>query len=186
MPLVEVKQDGAIRTIALDHHEKRNALSKVLIAAVMDAVESYAHANVRASVLRAPSGAKVWSAGHDVDDLPEGRHNPLGWDDPLRSLVCAIDEFPAFVVAMIDGRVRGAACELASACDLIAATPNAPLRAGAGLRRIVYDSKDYAESSQAFRALPVAETLRGGTWISAACQGGTHGRPQELTQRFSR
>jgi methylmalonyl-CoA decarboxylase len=32
----------------------------------------------------------VFSAGHDVDELPETRRDPLGWDDPLRRLVRAI------------------------------------------------------------------------------------------------
>ena len=61
--------------------------------------------------------------GHDVGELPEERRDPLGWDDPLRYLVRAIEEFPAPVIAMIEGGVWGGACELAFACDLIIAEP---------------------------------------------------------------
>jgi methylmalonyl-CoA decarboxylase len=35
-------------------------------------------------ILRAKPGTKVFSAGHDIDELPESRRDPLGWDDPLR------------------------------------------------------------------------------------------------------
>ena len=38
-------------------------------------------------VLRAPAGTKVWSAGHDVSELPSGGRDPLGWSDPLRVLI---------------------------------------------------------------------------------------------------
>ena len=67
----------------------------------------------------------VWSSGHDVDELPKGRRDPLGWDDPLRHLVRRVEAFPAPVVAMIEGGVWGGACELALACDITVAAPNA-------------------------------------------------------------
>jgi methylmalonyl-CoA decarboxylase len=38
-----------------------------------------------------------------VWELPEGGRDPLGWDDPLRHLVRAIEEFPAPVIAMVEG-----------------------------------------------------------------------------------
>lgn len=50
---------------------------------------------MRAVILRALPGTKVWSSGHDVEELPEGGRDPLGWDDPLRYLVRAIEECPA-------------------------------------------------------------------------------------------
>ena len=70
-------------------------------------------------------GMKVWSSGHDVAELPEGGRDPLGWDDPLRYLVRAIEELPAPVIAMIECGVWGGACEMAFACDLIIAAPSA-------------------------------------------------------------
>jgi methylmalonyl-CoA decarboxylase len=80
---------------------------------------------VRVVVLQAHPGAKVWSAGHDVDELPETRRDPLGWDDPLRHLIREIENFPAPVIAMIEGTVWGGACETAFACDMIVASPGA-------------------------------------------------------------
>lgn len=125
MPLIETEVDGAVGTISLDHTQKRNVLSKDMVAAIVGALERFARENARVVVLRAKSGTRVWSAGHDVDELPEGRRDPLGWDDPLRALVRAVEEFPAPVIAMIEGGVWGGACELAFACDLIVAAPSA-------------------------------------------------------------
>jgi methylmalonyl-CoA decarboxylase len=109
----------------LNHPEKRNALSSPLIEAVVEALDGFSRERIRVVVLRAPRGSKVWSSGHDVGELPEGGRDPLGWDDPLRSLVRAIEECPAPVIAMIEGGVWGGACEVAFACDLIIAAPAA-------------------------------------------------------------
>ena len=122
---LETKMDGAIGTLVLDHPEKRNALSRQLVDAVVETLGRFTRERVRVVVLRAPLGTKVWSSGHDVEELPEGGRDPLGWDDPLRYLVRAIEECPAPVIAMIEGGVWGGACEVAFACDLIIAAPNA-------------------------------------------------------------
>ena len=122
---IETMRDGATGTIILDHSERRNALSRQLIDAVVETLAGFSRDPVRAVVLRARPGVKVWSAGHDVGELPEGGRDPLGWDDPLRYLVRAIEEFPAPVIAMIEGGVWGGACEVAFACDLIIAAPTA-------------------------------------------------------------
>ena len=123
--LVETTIEGEVGTIVLDNPEKRNALSRELIDAVVDALSRFENEGVRAVILQARSGAKVWSAGHDVSELPEGGRDPLGWDDPLRYLVRAIEECPAPVIAMIEGGVWGGACEVVFACDLIIAAPTA-------------------------------------------------------------
>ncbi len=125
MDFVETKIEGSIGTICLDHLEKRNALSAALIEEIAKALGSFAEARVRVVVLRARPGVKIWSSGHDVDELPEGRRDPLGWYDPLRMLVRAIENHPAPVIAMIEGGVFGGACEAAMACDIVIAAPNA-------------------------------------------------------------
>jgi methylmalonyl-CoA decarboxylase len=119
------KIDGAIGTLILNHPEKRNALSRQLVDGVVEALSRFSRESVRVVVLRARPGMNVWSSGHDVAELPEGGRDPLGWDDPLRYLVRAIEECPAPVIAMIEGGVWGGACEVAFACDLIIAAPSA-------------------------------------------------------------
>jgi len=125
MTQIEAKADRSIGTITLNHPEKRNALSRNLVGAIIEALADFSEKKVRAVVLRAQPGVKVWSAGHDVGELPEAGRDPLGWDDPLRALVRAIEEHPAPIIAMVEGGVWGGACEVAFACDLITATPEA-------------------------------------------------------------
>jgi methylmalonyl-CoA decarboxylase len=77
----------SVGTITLDHDGRRNALSHSLVEEVIAALHAFREANARVVILRAKPGAKVFSAGHDIDELPESRRDPLGWDDPLRQLV---------------------------------------------------------------------------------------------------
>lgn len=123
MSLVKAEFRGNVATLVMAHPEKRNALSSALIGEMIEVLQDFRERKVRAAVLRAASGMKVWSAGHDIAELPETRRDPLGWSDPLRVLVRAIEEFPAPVIAQIDGSVWGGACEVAMACDIVVATP---------------------------------------------------------------
>ena len=123
--LILTETKDAIGTIVMNHLQKRNALSEALIHEITVALEGFREKNIRAAVLRAPAGVKVWSAGHDVSELPDRGRDPLGWSDSLRVLVRAIQEFPAPVIALIEGGVWGGACEVAMACDTLVATPEA-------------------------------------------------------------
>lgn len=125
MSLVIATIDAAIGTITLNNLKSRNALSEELVAELLSALDKMQEADVRVVVLRAPQGVKVWSAGHDVNELPEGGRDPLGWDDPLRHLVRSIENFPSPVIAMVEGGVWGGACEVVFACDMIIAAPSA-------------------------------------------------------------
>jgi len=115
--LTEVR--GPVGIVVLNNPARRNALSKPLVDELMAALADFARRKLRVAVLRAPPGATVFSAGHDVEELPESRRDPLGWDDPLPYLVRAIEECPVPVLAMVEGSVWGGACELVFACDLI-------------------------------------------------------------------
>lgn len=123
MPLTRTEIRGHIGLVTLDNPSKRNALSKSLVDEIMAALADFKARKLRVAILRASPGAKVWSAGHDVEELPESRRDPLGWDDPLRYLIREIETFPAPVIAMVEGTVWGGACETVFACDLIVATP---------------------------------------------------------------
>jgi methylmalonyl-CoA decarboxylase len=107
-----------IGIITLTHQEKRNALSKDLIAELMAAMEGLRAERVRALILTAGMAAKVWSAGHDINELPAAE-DPLLYSDPLEQLLRAVRHFPAPVIAMVHGTVWGGATDLVLSCDLV-------------------------------------------------------------------
>jgi methylmalonyl-CoA decarboxylase len=63
MLLIKMSQEGWIGTIMLDHAEKRNTLSSELIKEIIAALDVFRNDKLRAVVIRAQPGARVWSAG---------------------------------------------------------------------------------------------------------------------------
>jgi methylmalonyl-CoA decarboxylase len=124
MPLVRVSSEDGIGTITLNHG-RVNPLSTALIAAITEALDTLTCQGARVVILRAPAGATVFSAGHDVRELPTNGRDPLTYTDPLRTVVRTIESCPLPVVAMIEGSVWGGACELVISCDLIVAADDA-------------------------------------------------------------
>jgi methylmalonyl-CoA decarboxylase len=116
---------GQVGIITLGDRDKRNAIGTEMASRVMAALDSMRTRQVRAIVLRAAPGMDVWSAGHDIGELPPGKRDPLGYDDPLEELIRAVRTFPAPVVAMVHGTVWGGALDLVLSCDLAVADETA-------------------------------------------------------------
>ncbi len=125
MSLVMTHVENAIGTITMNNLKKRNALSDALITEIIATLDDLKRQKVRVVVLRAPEGVEIWSAGHDVRELPLTRRDPLGWDDPLRKLIREVEKYQAPVIVMVEGGVWGGACEVVFACDLVVAATNA-------------------------------------------------------------
>ena len=116
---------GQVGIITLEDRPKHNAIGAQIANGVIAALESMRVRHVRAIVLRAAPGMDVWSTGHDIDELPPGRRDPLGYNDPLEELIRAVRTFPAPVVAMVHGTVWGGALDLVLSCDLAVADETA-------------------------------------------------------------
>jgi methylmalonyl-CoA decarboxylase len=108
----------AIGMVTLNQPAKRNALSNALVEEFIAALADFRRDSARAVILRAAADAKVWSAGHDISELPQGE-DPLLYSDPLERLLRAVRCFPAPVIAMVHGSVWGGATDLVLSCDLI-------------------------------------------------------------------
>lgn len=116
---------GRVGVITLDDERRRNALSSQMVNRLITALETLRAGCVRAVVLRAAAGMHVWSSGQDIDELPRGRRDPLGYNDPLEQLLREIRTFPAPVLAMVHGSVWGGAFDLVLSCDVLIADETA-------------------------------------------------------------
>jgi methylmalonyl-CoA decarboxylase len=123
MELIRSQLQDDIGIITLDNDRKRNALSRALIQELIRTLNGLTLERVRAIILRANKGAKVWSAGFDVTEFPQPGRDPLSYYDPLEQAIRAIQRCPAPVIAMLEGSVWGGACELALVCDILIGTP---------------------------------------------------------------
>jgi methylmalonyl-CoA decarboxylase len=108
----------SIGTIILNQPAKRNALSRALVAEFLAALANFQTGAARVVIIRAAADAKVWSAGHDISELPR-EQDPLLYSDPLERLLRSVKTFPAPVIAMVHGSVWGGGTDLALSCDLI-------------------------------------------------------------------
>jgi enoyl-CoA hydratase/carnithine racemase len=118
--MIERTTDETFCTLRLARDEKRNALGRELVDALVDAIDCAAcDPSVRGVVLAARGG--VWAAGGDLEELgaiteaPDGADQVLAIGDALQ----AIERCDVPVVAAIEGRVLGGGCELALLCDAV-------------------------------------------------------------------
>ncbi len=119
MSLVIKEIDGCVGTITLNDSKRLNSLSTEIIGEVITALKEFKIQKLRSVVIKAPKGAKVFSAGHNVRELPMGITDPLTYNDPLRRVIRAIQKHPCPVIAMIEGSVWGGACEMVMSCDIL-------------------------------------------------------------------
>ncbi|MCX5971807.1 MAG: methylmalonyl-CoA decarboxylase [Coprothermobacterota bacterium] len=123
MPLILEENRDDVGILILNHDAKRNALNRIMMDNLTEGLERMKANGARVVILRANRGAAVWSAGHDIAELPKPGFDPLAYDDPLEKTIRSIQHFPAPVIAMIEGTVWGGACELALTCDIRIGTP---------------------------------------------------------------
>ena len=76
-------------------------------------------------VIKAKCSHGVWSAGHDIHELPMYGEDPLAYDVPMEKLLRKVQEIPIPVIACVSGTVWGGACDLCLSCDMIVSADTA-------------------------------------------------------------
>ena len=122
MNLVVTEFRDQIGWITMNNDAKRNAVSFKMLGGLIDALDVMQRHKARVVILRANKGAKVWSAGFNIDELPRDGSDPLAYDNPLQQVIRRIMEFPAPVIAMAEGSIWGGACNIAFICDMVIGT----------------------------------------------------------------
>ncbi len=116
---VVVEGDGRTGILRLDNARKRNCLSARVVGSMIEALDRFEKSGALVVILRAAPGAKVWSAGHDINELPLPGRDPLPYSSPLETLLRRIQSYPGAVIAMVQGGAWGGACDLAFSCDIL-------------------------------------------------------------------
>ncbi|UTW08886.1 enoyl-CoA hydratase/isomerase family protein [Pseudomonas benzenivorans] len=109
-----VDSAGVLR-ICLERPDKRNALSRPMIAELLSTISAAATQDVRVIVLS--GSGPCFSAGADFAEIT-GTVADEQYDDAVAELTAAIRGSKAVVVASIHGVCMGAALDVAMACDL--------------------------------------------------------------------
>ena len=124
MKLIEINKKNHIFEIVIRNEEQRNALSTELLKQFVEAIDKVIMSDNRVLIIRAPKGFKVWSAGFNIEELPEPGIDPVPYNHPLEVLIRAIEKVKIPIIALIEGSVWGGACDLAFSCDILVGTNN--------------------------------------------------------------
>lgn len=157
---------SGVAILTLNHPEKRNALSRAMLATLKGHLERVAaQEDVKAVIIRAVGPA--FSAGHDLRELVGGS------EEDYRSLFAlatevmeAIRNLPKPVIAQVQGTATAAGCQLAATCDLVVASKEATF-ATPGVKTGLFCTTPGVALSRAVGPKKAMEMLLTGTPISA-------------------
>jgi len=128
MSLIHTATQNSITTLTLNRADKRNALSRALIADLTAAFErARDDAAVRCVILTA--AGDVFCAGMDLAELQESLQTPAEstpvWDDAMRlaRLYDLIYTLPKPTIAAVQGTAVAGGAGLVTVCDLAVAAP---------------------------------------------------------------
>lgn len=127
-PLKTAVDDGVLRVV-IDRAEKRNALSRAVLAEIGAAFSRHAaDRDLRFAVLSG-AGDKSFAAGGDLKDLQAVRGAEAAADmaRAAKAALMTIRRFPVPVVAALNGAALGGGAELAMACDMRVAVRHATI-----------------------------------------------------------
>ena len=102
-----------------------NCLSQQMCQELSDAIEEAYDKECVGIVLKAECCKGVWSAGHDIRELPQNGEDPLAYNVPMEKLLRCVQDTPIPVIACVDGTVWGGACDLCLSCDMIVSADTA-------------------------------------------------------------
>lgn len=125
-PLIGRSDQGTVAILTLNRPEKRNALSRALMAEFSDALDALRAApKIRAVVLAAEGSA--FCAGMDLKEAMakgqgasmESSRASVEDTQAIADLIDQIHKFPRPIVAAVQGDALGGGAGLALACDLV-------------------------------------------------------------------
>lgn len=117
---VLTREDGGVLRVTINRPEKRNALSRRVLAGLREAFESHRErADLRCAVLTA-TGDTSFAAGGDLREVRSIRtiEAAESFSDESCAALDAIRRFPLPVVAALNGDALGGGAELSVACDM--------------------------------------------------------------------
>ena len=119
---------GGVAILTIHRPERRNALSRALIAELSEAVSRAANDDAVRSLILTGSGA-AFCAGMDLDELRGtlGDESDKVWDDAakLSALYEQIYSLPKPTIAAVNGAAVAGGAGLVTVCDLAVAAPDA-------------------------------------------------------------
>jgi enoyl-CoA hydratase/carnithine racemase len=166
MDLVQREDADHVATLTLNHPEKRNALSRVMLSQLRSRLTALeGDRQVRVVILRA--AGNVFSSGHDLRELTGAdRQATAALFALCTEVMLAIHHLPQPVIAQVQGLATAAGCQLVASCDLVMAAEEASF-ATPGVKIGLFCTTPGVALSRAVMPKKALEMLLTGTPISA-------------------
>lgn len=122
---IAVEKNGPIVWITLGRPNKANALNVDMILALSEALHAAEECSEARAVIIRGAGAN-FCGGADLSELLAGGSGGVrAMMDPLRNLLCRIEQSHLAVIAAVHGAARAGGLELALSCDAVVASEGA-------------------------------------------------------------
>jgi enoyl-CoA hydratase len=124
-----VERRGDRLQVVINRPDRRNALSLDLLDRLGEVFTRFAADTALKCAVLTATGDRCFAAGGDLKELEAVRSeaDTLAMSRRARAALDAVRRFPVPVVAALNGHALGGGAELAMACDLRVATPQAEL-----------------------------------------------------------
>ncbi len=123
--MLDVMIQDKICFLEMRNEDRLNCLSEKLCQEIIDGLNFAYSSECVGVVIAARTNKGVWSAGHDIKELPTGGGDPLAYDVPMEKMLRKIQDLPIPVIAYVTGTVWGGACDLCLSCDMIVSVDTA-------------------------------------------------------------
>ena len=125
--LVTTEFENGTLSLTLNRPEKRNALSRALIAQIAATFTAWSESDDVAVAVLTGAGTKAFASGGDLDELNaiKTEAQAVSFAAETRTALDTIRRFPVPVIAVLNGDALGGGAELALACDLRIAAAHA-------------------------------------------------------------
>jgi len=123
--LVDKNIEDRICFIEMQNPKHFNVLSEDMCKELIDAIKYGYNNECVGIILKAQINRGVWSAGHDIHELPQDGSDPLAFYVPMERLLRKVQDTPIPIIAYVEGTVWGGACDLCLSCDMIVSSKNA-------------------------------------------------------------
>ena len=126
MEFIKIDVEYYIATITISRPDALNAMNKVLVAELKEAMEDCLDNDDVGVIVLTGSGDKAFVAGADIKAMQKmsGRQ-ALEFSREGQEMTMVIENSPKPVIAAINGFALGGGCEIALACDMRIASENA-------------------------------------------------------------
>lgn len=124
-PILLVERQGPIVKLTLNRPERRNALSRALVAQMNSALGELAHDEDARLVVLAANG-EMFCSGHDLGEMVgRSREEYQSLFASCATMMQRLRRLPQPVVARVQGLATAAGCQLVASCDLAVAAESA-------------------------------------------------------------